>query len=79
MLNADSARPQYRRNHSLVCIYCYQSRHRQNFISIFSALHKRRTRTVKRDGHWLCYYIRNRFLKRHTCPLLVLKRVVEPN
>jgi hypothetical protein len=40
---------------SLICFSCYQSRHRQNLISVFSASHKRRTRTVKRDGHKLLY------------------------
>jgi hypothetical protein len=28
------ARPHHRRHHSLICISCYQSRHRQNLISI---------------------------------------------
>jgi hypothetical protein len=51
--SADSARPHHRRHHSLVYISCYQSRHRQTLISNFSASHERRTRTVKRDGHWL--------------------------
>jgi hypothetical protein len=51
--NADSARPHHRLHHGLICISSYQSRHRQNLISIFSASHERRTSTVKRDGHTL--------------------------
>jgi hypothetical protein len=53
--NADSTRPHRRSYHSLVCISCYQSRHRQNLITAFPTLHERRTRAVKRDGHWLLY------------------------
>jgi hypothetical protein len=53
--NAESARHHHRRHYSLVCIFCYQSRHCQNLISMFSASHERRTRTVKRDGQWLLY------------------------
>jgi hypothetical protein len=49
-------RPHHRRHHSLVCISCYRSRCRQNLISFFSALNERRTRAVKRDGHWILYY-----------------------
>jgi hypothetical protein len=33
-----SARPHQRRHHSLVCIYCHQSCHRHNLISIFIVL-----------------------------------------
>jgi len=32
--SADSASHHYRGHHSLVCIYCYHSRHRQNLISV---------------------------------------------
>jgi hypothetical protein len=41
----------HRRHHSLVCISCYQSRHLQSLVSIFPALHQRRTLPAKRDGH----------------------------
>jgi hypothetical protein len=50
-LTPDSARPHHRRHHSLAFISCHKSRHHQKSISIFSAFHERRTRTVKRDGH----------------------------
>jgi hypothetical protein len=43
------------RHHSVVCISYCQIRHLQNLISIFSASHERRTRTIKHDGHWLLY------------------------
>jgi hypothetical protein len=33
--STDSARSHHRRHNSLVCISCYQGRHRQNSISIF--------------------------------------------
>jgi hypothetical protein len=47
--------PHHKRHHTLIYISCYQSRHRQNLISIFSVSQERHTRTVKRDGHWLLY------------------------
>jgi hypothetical protein len=34
--NTDSAKPHHWYHHRLNCISCYQSRHRQNLISIFS-------------------------------------------
>jgi hypothetical protein len=53
--NADSARPHHNRHRSLICISCFHNCHRQKLISILSASHERRTRTVKRDGQWLLY------------------------
>jgi hypothetical protein len=52
----------------LLYISCYHSRHRQNLISIFPASYERRTRPVKRDGHWLLHYIRSRQII-SACPL----------
>jgi hypothetical protein len=37
--------------------FCYQSRHCQILISIFSVSHERRTRAAKRDGYWLLYSV----------------------
>jgi hypothetical protein len=36
---------------SLVCVYCYQSRHRQNLISTIFSPEELRNRAAKRDGH----------------------------
>jgi hypothetical protein len=38
--NEDSSRPHHRRHHIFVCTTCYQSRHRQNLVSIFSVSHE---------------------------------------
>jgi hypothetical protein len=51
MPNRPTQDPTARPHFSFVCISHYQSSHRQNLISTFSASHERRTRTVKRDGH----------------------------
>jgi hypothetical protein len=46
-------RPIRESHQSLIYISCYQSRQRQNLISLLSASDERRTSTVQRDGHWL--------------------------
>jgi hypothetical protein len=47
--NADFAIPHHMRHNTLVCIFCYQSRHCHNLISVVPALNERHTLVVERD------------------------------